>query len=134
MTMNIFEQASKKKIRFSSNRGDLTVEQLWDMPLQSKSGFDLDTIAKEVNRGIKASSEESFVTTKASSATTTLELQLEVLKHIIAVKIEAAAVAAKRTENEARRAKLIEALENKQNSELNNMSSEDILKELEKLS
>lgn len=39
-----------------------------------------------------------------------------------------------RTENEARRAKLIEALENKQNSELNNMSSEDILKELEKLS
>ena len=132
--MNIFEQASKKKIRFSSNRGDLTVEQLWDMPLQSKSGFDLDTIAKEVNRGIKASSEESFVTTKASSATTTLELQLEVLKHIIAVKIEAAAVAAKRTENEARRAKLIEALENKQNSELNNMSSEDILKELEKLS
>jgi len=134
MTMNIFEQASKKKIRFSSNRGDLTAEQLWDMPLQSKSGFDLDTIAKEVNRGIKESSEESFVTTKASSATTTLELQLEVLKHIIAVKIEAAAVAAKRTENEARRAKLIEALENKQNSELNNMSSEDILKELEKLS
>lgn len=132
--MNIFEQASKKKIRFNSNRGDLTVEQLWDMPLQSKSGFDLDTIAKEVNRGIKASSEESFVTTKASSATTTLELQLEVLKHIIAVKIEAAASAAKRTENEARRAKLIEALENKQNSELNNMSTEDILKELEKLS
>lgn len=132
--MNIFEQASKKKIRFSSNRGDLTAEQLWDMPLQSKSGFDLDTIAKEVNRGIKESSEESFVTTKSSSATTTLELQLEVLKHIIAVKIEAAAVAAKRTENEARRAKLIEALENKQNSELNNMSSEDILKELEKLS
>jgi hypothetical protein len=132
--MNIFEQTSKKKIRFSSNRGDLTAEQLWDMPLQSKSGFDLDTIAKEVNRGIKESSEESFVTTKSSSATTTLELQLEVLKHIIAVKIEAAAVAAKRTENEARRAKLIEALENKQNSELNNMSSEDILKELEKLS
>ena len=132
--MNIFEQASKKKIRFSSNRGDLTAEQLWDMPLQSKSGFDLDTIAKEVNRGIKESSEESFVTTKASSATTTLELQLEVLKHIIAVKIEAAAVAAKRTDNEARRAKLIEALENKQNSELNNMSTEDILKELEKLS
>lgn len=132
--MNIFEQASKKKIRFRSNRGDLTAEQLWDMPLQSKSGFDLDTIAKEVNRGIKESSEESFVTTKSRSATTTLELQLEVLKHIIAVKIEAAAVAAKRTENEARRAKLIEALENKQNSELNNMSTEDILKELEKLS
>ena len=132
--MNIFEQASKKKIRFSSNRGDLTAEQLWDMPLQSKSGFDLDTIAKEVNRGIKESSEESFVTTKASSATTTLELQLEILKHVIAVKIEAAASAAKRTENEARRAKLIEALENKQNSELNNMSTEDILKELEKLS
>lgn len=134
MTMNIFEQASKKKIRFSSNRGDLTVEQLWDMPLQSKSGFDLDTIAKEVNRGIKESSEESFVTTKASPVKSGLELQLEILKHVIAVKIEAAASAAKRAENEARRAKLIEALENKQNSELNNMSTEDILKELEKLS
>lgn len=132
--MNIFEQASKKKIRFSSNRGDLTVEQLWDLPLQSKSGFDLDTIAKEVNRGIKESSEESFVSTKASPVKAGLELQLEILKHIIAIKIEAAAAVAKQAENAARRSKLIAALEDKQNSELANMSSEDILKELEKLS
>lgn len=131
--MNIFEQASKKKLRFNSVRGDLTTEQLWDIPLQSKTGFDLDTIAKEVNRGIKASSEESFVSTKASPVKAGLELQLEILKHIIAYKLEAAEKAAKQVENAARRTKLLEALENKQNSELANMSAEDILKELEKL-
>ena len=30
--MEIFKKASKKKLRFSTNRGSLPVEQLWDLP------------------------------------------------------------------------------------------------------
>ena len=39
MTMNIFEYATRAKLRFASSRGDLTVEQLWDVPLRSTDGF-----------------------------------------------------------------------------------------------
>lgn len=30
--MEIYKKASKKKLRFSTNRGSLPVEQLWDLP------------------------------------------------------------------------------------------------------
>jgi hypothetical protein len=51
--MNIFEQATRRAIRFESAKGDLSVEQLWDLPLQSRNQFDLDTVAKTVNRQLK---------------------------------------------------------------------------------
>ena len=52
--MNIFEQASRLKLTFSTNKGQLSVEHLWDLSLDS-----LDTLAKGVNRELKASEEEA---------------------------------------------------------------------------
>ena len=48
--MSIFEQASRLKLRFASVKGELTIEHLWGLPLQSKTSFDLDTVAKAVAR------------------------------------------------------------------------------------
>jgi hypothetical protein len=36
--MNIFEQATRAKIRFSTPVGMLSVEDLWDLPLTSTQG------------------------------------------------------------------------------------------------
>ena len=47
--INIFEQASRAKLRFDSVKGQLVTEQLWDLPLQSKTNFDLDTVAKGIS-------------------------------------------------------------------------------------
>ena len=40
MSNNIFEYATRSKLRFQSSHGVLTVEQLWEVPLRSKAGDD----------------------------------------------------------------------------------------------
>lgn len=132
--MNIFEQASATKLRFSSDRGDLTTEQLWDLPLQSKTSFDLDSLAKAINRELKAADEESFISTSTNPAKVKLELQLELLKHIIGVRMQEAEAKRTRIQRESERAKLKEILADKADEALKNMTPEQLtarLKELE---
>ncbi len=52
--MSMFEQAARKQYRYPTTRGFVTTEQLWEMPLQSKTGFDLDTTARTINANLKA--------------------------------------------------------------------------------
>ena len=58
---NLFLQATREKFRFESSKGDLSVEQLWDLPLTSRTGFDLDTVAKAVNKFVGALEEHDDV-------------------------------------------------------------------------
>ena len=57
------------------------------MPLRSRDGFDLDTIAKGANRICKEVSEESFVATRTNPEQTLAEIRLDLVKHVIAVKL-----------------------------------------------
>jgi hypothetical protein len=130
--MSIFEQASRQKIRFPSTRGELTVEQLWDLPLQSKSLFDLDNIAKAVSREVKAVSEESFVT-ESSPANAKLTLALDVVKHIISVRKSENRISLDRAARMAERDKLLEILSDKNDAALKELSPEQIKARLESL-
>lgn len=132
-TENLFEIASKKKFRYPSAKGELSTEQLWDLPLESKTNVDLNSVAKAVNAALKAEQEEDFVSPKTNSTKNQLEMKLEVLKYVIADKKKAAEDAKKRMENAERRQKLLAALEDKQNDALKGMTPEQILAELEKL-
>ena len=124
--MNIFEQASREKLRFSTNRGDLTVEQLWELPLQSKTQFDLDSIAKNVYHDLKGRAEESFVSVSTDPMKATLELMLEILKHIIAVKQEENAAKLNKARTEQERARIAEIINKKQDAALENESLEQL--------
>ena len=42
--IDIFKQAAKAKLRFPSSKGELRVEDLWDLPLTSKTGPSLDSL------------------------------------------------------------------------------------------
>jgi imidazolonepropionase-like amidohydrolase len=134
--MNIFEQASKNKTRFATNTiGELTVEQLWDLPLTARgSQIDLDKVAKIVNAALKAETEESFVVTRANAAQASLELKMDIVKHIIAVKMAEKAAASEKAANATRRAKLMDILEQKRDESLLAMTPEEIQKELAELS
>ena len=66
--MNIFEEASRLKLRFVTAVGGCTVEALWDLPFKSKVNANLDDVAKTVSRAIKNSGEESFYQTEDYSA------------------------------------------------------------------
>lgn len=131
--MNIFEQASKKKLRFPSIKGELTVEQLWDLPLVSKVGFDLDCIAKSINSQLKSVADESFVVTSDNPAKGLLELQLEIAKHIIAVKIEVAETARNKAAKSAEREKLLGILAEKQDEALKALTPDELAKRIAEL-
>jgi len=132
--MNMFEQASKEKLRLPSPKGQLTVEQLWDLPLQSKTGFDLDQVARTVNSYLKGAAEESFVNTKTSPEKAQNELALNIVKHIIAAKQEANEATRTSAAKAAEKAKLLEILADKQDESLKGLSVEEIQKRISDLS
>jgi len=126
--MNIFEHASKLKLRFTMNKGEVSTEELWDLPLTN-----LDTIAKTVNKKLKEEgSEESFIE-KRTTKDKELELKLEVLKHIISVRLEEKEASKKKSERDAQVALLKNLLTEKKTEELKGLSSEEIIKKLEEL-
>lgn len=132
--INIFEEASRRKLRFTSVKGDLMVEQLWDLPLQSKTSFDLDTIAKTVNNELKSLTTDSFIpSTRSNPRKAEVELALDIVVHIIHKRVDENAAKTLEAEKAARKTKLMDALERKQDAELQGMSTEQIREELAKL-
>jgi len=131
--MNIFEQATRRALRFESSKGELSVEQLWDLPLQSRNQFDLDTVAKTVNRQLNDVTEESFVSTRENAAKATLTLKLELIKHIIAVKLQEVDEAHNRANKASEKEKLLRLLEEKQNESLRSLTADEIAERLKAL-
>lgn len=129
----MFEKAVRTKLRFPSNRGDLSVEQLWDLPLTSRGGFDLDTVAREINQSLKAATEDSFVTVRVNPLKDRFELSLDILKHIIQVKLAEAADAAKASARKAEKNRLVEILDQKKDQDLLSLSAEELQKKIAEL-
>lgn len=133
--MSIFEKATRLKMRWDTGIGLLSVEQLWDLPLttRAESRPSLDALARHVNGQLKALGEESFVVLTPDPRKGELETKLEVLKHIIKVKLEDKAAAEKAAENAERKRKLLGALAHKEEKELEGMTREQIEAEIAKL-
>lgn len=132
--MSIFEQASREKLRFDSTVGHLTAEQLWDLPLTSRGDRpNLDAMARAFHSELKGLEEVSFVDTKADPRKSELELQFEIVKHIIAVKLAERDAAKKAAENSEQKQRLMAALSAKQDAALTAMSEEEIKAEIAKL-
>ena len=128
----MFEKATRLKLRFPSQVGMLSVEDLWDLPLQSSRGASLDTIAKTINKVLKETSEESFVA-PVTAQNTELTLQLDILKYIIAVKIEEANAAKVIKEKAAKKRDIMAIMADKQNEALKGKSLEELQVELDSL-
>lgn len=127
---NLFITASRKKFRFASERGDLTVENLWDLPLTSKNGFNLNAVAITVNAELKSLAEESFVETSTNPRRKDLENMLEIVKYVIAVKQDEAKAATERVAKQELKRKLREAIEAKEGEALQSASLEDLKAQL----
>lgn len=124
--VSMFEYATRNKLRFQSTRGALSVEQLWDTPLRSKDGFDLNAIAKGLNAGLKAATEESFVDSSKNPEQTRLETEFELVKYVIQTKLDEEQVAKERANNRAEKARLMEILAKKQDDKLEGLSEKEI--------
>ena len=41
---DLFAKATRDKVKFVTVKGEISIEDLWDLPLTSEKGFDLDSI------------------------------------------------------------------------------------------
>lgn len=123
-TMNLFELATRKKFRFESKAGLLSVEDLWDLPLDSRTKASLNEVAINISRELKAQT-ESFVA--IAKKDTTNEQKLEIVKYVIDVRLEEAKAIAEAQDRAAQRAKIDELVAKKKDESLEGLSLEELL-------
>ena len=131
--MDIFEYATRNKLRYPSTVGELTTEQLWDLPLTSKTKPNLDNIARAINTELIAITEQSFVNTSSDPRKPLLTNALEVVKYIIAFKQDEAKARAETNAKAERKAQLLEALADREKADLTSKTKEQLLEELNSL-
>lgn len=97
MDMDLFERAMWLKLRFESIVGDLTVEEVSDLPLMSQTPLcpDLDTLARGIDVNLRNLEGRSFVESEPDPYRDALTLKLDILKRIIEVKLAEREVAQK---------------------------------------
>ena len=130
----MFESATRFKVRFETTKGMITVEDLWDIPLTSRTtGFSLDDVAKNLNKQVKESGEESFVV-KKSTNNETLELKFEIVKYIIKKRLEEKETLNKELIKATEKEKLLKLLSEKKDENLKSKTVEEIEQMLKELS
>lgn len=123
---NLFEKASRHKLRFKIANGQVSIEDLWDLNLEA-----LDKIAKALNSELK-DSEESFIKKKSTKSTLST-WKFELVKYVIDVKLAEEEEGKIKVERAAKKKQLLELINRKELQSLENKSIEDLTKELEAL-
>lgn len=123
----MFKKASKLKLRFATTKGHVTTEDLWDLPLRN-----LDNLAKDLSKAVKESGEESFIV-KRNRVNTILDLKFSIIKQIIKDRLEEAEHKENETANKARKNKILDIIEDKENEGLRDESISNLKKMARKL-
>lgn len=132
----MFEKASREKFRFPSNQGVLTVEDLWDLPLQTTqpNKTSLDKIARFLDHALKASEEtRSFVDDTRPPEDSVTRTMFDIVLHIIKAKKAENEAARLVAEKKAKKQQILEILARKKDEQLASSSVEDLEKALAEL-
>lgn len=134
MEKNIFAEATRKKVRFATNVGNISVEDLWDLPLTTtkRDGVDLDTVSQIVLDEQEGSKRKSLVN-PPSEKNSLLDLKVEILTFVIDVKTKEKETKELETANKEKLEKLKAIREKKQDASLEGLSLEEIDKEIASL-
>ena len=124
---DVFMNATRKKYRFLTAKGNLTTEQLWDLPLES-----LDEIWQKINATIEDASRTSLLSVR-SNKNVELTEKAEVVKAIVEYKLAAAEKADKARQTKAEKERILNIIAAKQEQELASMSIDELKKRLEAL-
>lgn len=124
--MNLFEIATRRKYRFATNKGSLSVEDLWDL-----SSTQLDATYRAMTKELREQGGESLM--QKDNDNTVLADKIEIIKHIFLVKQEEIAARRAAEENRNKRQRIMEILDQKRDASLQNMSEEDLQKMLNDL-
>ena len=120
----MFLKASRLKLRFDSPKGQLTVEDLWDIPLTSNTGkANLNDIARDLYNKVKVDV-VSFV--EPAKPNNIDELRFEIVKHVISVRVAERDAAAKAQMVAEQKQQIMSLIKQKEVEQLGASSIDDL--------
>jgi len=122
----MFERATRQKLRFDTSKGQLSVEDLWDLPLTSTRGHvNLDDLARGFHNQLKNNDDISFVDVDRKNDSV-IQLKFDIVKHIIDVKLAERALAALKAENDMKKSRIMELIAQRQDEALSSKSIDEL--------
>lgn len=128
---NIFERAVFAKLRFATTMGNLNTEDICGLSLTN-----LNTLAKALNKELKAEADEDFLevkTAKMKEKADMLQLRFDIVLSVLNKKKLAKEKAALRKEISEKKAVITDLIVSKRNEALAGKSIEELEEELNKL-
>lgn len=116
----MFAKATRSKLRWSTTRGLLSVEDLWDLNLTS-----LNNIAKGLKKELKAEAEEDFLDEKSEEDTIT-KLKFDVVLEILNIKKAENKSAAEASEIKAHNQMIMGLIVEKEQQDLKSKSVDEL--------
>jgi hypothetical protein len=116
---DIYKKALRQNLRFEF-KGLRSTEELWDLTLEQ-----LDSIFQILNVQRKTKSEESLLSTKTDESTE-LDLKLEIIRDVVATLLQEKAEREDAAARSVRKQKVLEAIAQKQDDALGNLSVEEL--------
>ena len=123
---SLFVAASRAKYRFNSVAGNLSVEDLWDLPLTDSRRANLDDIAKALNRQVKETSDEVSFVRPAVSASTELKAKFDLVLFVIKTKMEERDATKALADKQANKQKIMALIDQKKDEALAGKSAEEL--------
>ncbi|HNI02884.1 MAG TPA: hypothetical protein PLO94_11060 [Chitinophagales bacterium] len=123
--MENYKEVIRKKVRFATEKGELSVEQLWDLTIPQ-----LDKLAVSLDEKYKNSNTKSFVE-KKTTKDKDLKLQLDVVLDILETKVDEAELVKQRAERKERNQKIYKLIEEKKDKALEGKSIKELTAMLE---
>lgn len=123
----MYKVASKMKLRFATVKGNLSVEDLWDLSLTA-----LDKMAVAIDDEISKSSRKSFIA-ETTPENEVAKLKLNILKDIIDTKMKEKNDKESEKRKQSERNRLLEILAKKEEASLENLSIEELKKKIAEL-
>lgn len=118
--MSNFKEASKLGLRFQTNKGLLSVEQLWSL-----SVTELDNLAVSLEAQVESSTKKSFIV-KKTEKDKTAKLRFDIVLEILEDKVDERDAASKKKEDKAHNDKILALIAKKQEGELEGKSVEEL--------
>jgi hypothetical protein len=116
----MYKEASKQKLRFSTSRGSLSTEQLWDLPLT-----ELDELAVGLEEEHRTSGKRSFLNGN-SGKDKVAKLRFNIVLDILTTKVEEADAAKTKREDKEHNEKIIALIQEKKDDALKGKSIKEL--------
>lgn len=116
----MYKEALQKKLRFKTNKGMITTEDLFDLSLQN-----LNTLAIMLDKKISEAPKKSFIEELPAEKNDD-ELRFSIVKDVINIKLKARKDNIDRAQADAQKKRILEILAKRNDEELEKKSTEEL--------